>query len=163
MKWIQEFFISYYLKKNQPNKPENWTKSIEDIKSIHILADSYEDLAVSEAAIRSCWPKELEIKKVHYSETTREEGCFSSKSFSLFGKPKQELEEFLNSPSDVFLTTITSFNVFQKYMVVRKKAGYRIGFYRDSRDVPFEIMLTKEGLDLENNVSNLLKYLKKII
>jgi len=164
MKWIQEFFISFKLKKNRLNKVENWTKSIEDIKSIHILADSYEDLTVIEAAVLSNWPNKLEIKKIYYSKTTHEQGSFSNKSFSLFGKPSKGLEEFLKTPADVFLTTLTNFNVFQKYVVLHKKTAYRVGFYKYKKDIPLDVMLAiSEDFDLETNIRNLLKYLKKII
>ncbi|GAB3651092.1 hypothetical protein GCM10028791_19320 [Echinicola sediminis] len=164
MKWIQECCISFKLRKNPINKVENWAKSMEDIKSIHILADSYEDLAVAEETLRSNWPNALEIKKLYYSETEQNEESFSSKSFSLLGVPTKHLDEFLISPADVVLSTVTNYNVYEKYIMSHKTAAYRVGFYKFQKDIPLDVLLAIDAeMDLKTNIGNLLKYLKKII
>ncbi|WP_215223445.1 DUF6913 domain-containing protein [Echinicola shivajiensis] len=163
MKWIKKFFISLQLKKNKGNTVENWLKSMDDIKSIHILADSYEEIAIAEKTIQNEWPAKLEIQTVYYTDKGSVEGSFSSKGFSLFGKAQNHLQDFLDSPADLFLSTVTDFNDFQKLVVNQKNARCKIGFYDQSASNGFDLMLAKENTDLDHNIKNLLKYLKKII
>ncbi|WP_186756975.1 DUF6913 domain-containing protein [Echinicola salinicaeni] len=163
MKWIKKFFVSLQLKKNKGITEENWLKSMDDIKSIHILADSYEELEIAEKTIQNEWPAKLEIQTVFYTDKSSEEKGFSSKGFSLFGKPKDHLQDFLKSPADLFISTLTDFNDFQKLVVNQKVARCKIGFYDQSASNQFDLMLAKENTDLDLNIKNLLKYLKKII
>ncbi|GGF40532.1 DUF6913 domain-containing protein [Echinicola rosea] len=163
MKWIKKFFIGLKIKKNNDQKYEKSKKSIEDIKSIHILANSYENLVIAEACVAKNWPPGVDVVGVHYSDKTGNTDGFSVQNFSLLGKPDESLQEFLLQNTDILIVTASALDPFMQLIVQEKSADYKIGFLSEQGGKILDIMLAKDGNDLSPNIENLLKYLKKII
>lgn len=164
MKWIKKFFVRQRIAKIKEKQYEKSKKSIEDIKSIHILATSYENLAIATETILSNWPNKIAVRGKYYGEQTEpgKEGL-SQKDFSLMGSPKPTIQDFLKEQSDIFIVTLTQLDEFGRLIIKEKKAGYKIGFHSpEGRDL-LDVMLAAEAASLKSNIENLLKYLKKII
>ncbi|QDH80942.1 hypothetical protein FKX85_18580 [Echinicola soli] len=163
MIWIKKFFVRLKIRKNKGQKYEKSKKSIEDIKSIHILANSYDNLVKAEACVTNNWPQGVAIKGIFYNENKDETIGFSARNFSLFGKPDETLQDFIVQKADILLVTATAFDPFTHLIVLQKSANYKIGFLSEQSGEMLDIMLEKGGADLSPNIENLLKYLKKII
>ncbi|AGA80168.1 DUF6913 domain-containing protein [Echinicola vietnamensis] len=162
MKWIKKFFVGLKIQKNKDQKYEKSKKSIEEIKSIHILANSYENLAKAEQCVATHWPG-ITISGMYYHESKEDSKGFSIQNFSLFGKPDEALQDFIDRHADILMVTTTTFDPFMHLVVQRKPADYKIGFRSEIGGELLDLMLEKDGNNLSPNIENLLKYLKKII
>ncbi|AWW29254.1 hypothetical protein DN752_03350 [Echinicola strongylocentroti] len=163
MKWIKKLVVELRIKKNKGRNVEKSQKSIEDIKSIHILADSYENLVSATAAVAKHWSSGVVIEGRYYDEERVDEQSFSPKNFNLIGIPDHDLQHFMDQKADIMLFTCSPTNAFMYLVAQNKSADYKIGFHHDLNDQLLDIMLAKEDSSLSSNIENLLKYLKKII
>ncbi|WP_200979574.1 hypothetical protein [Echinicola sp. 20G] len=163
MKWIKEFFVALEVKKNRPIDYQKYKKSIEDIKSIHILAASNDDLLVIERVVRANWPNELSFSGRYYNEEEDSENNFTQNDFNLLGKPNESLQSFLNDQADIFVVAVDDLNSYMHLVTKNKHAAFKIGFHSPEGGELLDLMLAKEKDDLVSNIENLLKYLKKII
>ncbi|GGZ30322.1 hypothetical protein GCM10007049_23750 [Echinicola pacifica] len=163
MKWIKKIFIKYKSNKKRPANFEKSKKSIEDIKSIHILACSYENLVKSQALIQDRWDGELEIIGKIYQKSPNHEGALSYKDFDLFGSANPELQEFIKSPSDLMILTFTADDPFITKIIRDKISSYKAGFYYSKNLQLLDIMVQPEGQEMVSNLENLVKYLKHIL
>lgn len=162
MKKIKEFFISLKIKKKRQVRQEKWKKPMVDFKSIHILANSSEERFAAEKIIKSNWGNEIEIRSIYFDEIERGSGTFSHHDFSIFGQPNQRLQEFISAKADLLLVPTLRLNLYGELILASKQPVYTIGFYQKRLSQYFDLMLTKEGEEVEPNLKHLLKYLKKI-
>lgn len=161
MKWITEYFIKNALKEVSRTKKNQL--SADQIKSIGIIAPSFIALDETTEAIAQALGSNHKVTGLFYDEGSHEKQSFSYKDFSLSGKPKHIVAEFINNKVDLIIAPSEKLNIFSLYLLYLNPQSYSVGFYDESHTPYLDLMLAKEDLDQLQNIENLLKYLKQVI
>jgi len=161
MKWITEYFIKNAVKEvSRTQKPR---VSADNIKSIGIIAPSLVGLNETTEAIVQALGQNLKVIGLFYDEGSQAEEAFSYKDFSLSGKPKRIVAEFINNKVDLIIASSEKLNIFSLYLLYLNPQSYSVGFYNESHTPYLDLMLAREDMDQQQNIENLLKYLKQVI
>ena len=161
MKWITEYFIKNALK--EVSRAKKNQLSADQIKSIGIIAPSLVELNETTEAIVSALGNNLKVTGLFYGEGSAAKESFSYKDFSLSGKPKRIVADFINNKVDLIIASSEKLNIFSLYLLYLNPQSYSVGFYDESHTPYLDLMLAREDLDQKQNIENLLKYLKQVI
>ena len=161
MKWITEYFIKNALKEVSTVKKHHL--SIDRIKSVGIIAPSLVELNETIEAILPVLGQDLKVHGLFYGEGSEAKEAFSYKDFTLLGKPRNIVAEFINNKVDLIIASSEKLNIFSLYLLYLNPQSYSVGFYDAGHTSFLDLMVAKEGSDQKQNVENLLKYLKQVI
>ncbi len=161
MKWITEYFIKNALKGVSPLKKKHL--SLDRIKNIGIIAPSLVELTETTEAIVPILGQNTNIAGLFYGEGSEAKEAFSYRDFSLSGKPKSVVAEFIDNKADLIVASSAKLDIFSLYLLYLNPQSYSVGFYDESHTPYLDLMVAKEDLDQKQNVENLLKYLKQVI
>ena len=161
MKWITEYFINNALKKISPVKKGRL--SVDKIESIGIIGDSLVELNETIEAVVPIMGQNIKVTGLYYGEGSGAKEAFSYKDFSLSGKPKNIVAEFIHDKVDLIVASSEKLNIFSLYLLYLKPQSYSVGFYNKHHTPYLDLMVAKEDLDQKQNIENLLKYLKQVI
>lgn len=161
MKWITEYFIKNALKKVSPVKKGRL--SVDKIGSIGIIGDSLVELNETIEAVVPVMGQNIKVTGLFYGEGSDAKEAFSYNDFSLSGKPKNIVAEFIHDKVDLIVASSEKLNIFSLYLLYLKPQSYSVGFYNKNHTPYLDLMVAKEDLDQKQNIENLLKYLKQVI
>jgi len=161
MKRIKEFFIQQKL--SSPRKINGSKKLVkfDQINNITILSDTEENSTIAQKAVAGLWEHDLNITFI-YMENNPAYECYDYNDFNLLGQPKEKIREILAKPADIVLVTHSWLDPLTAYFLKLMQNVYSMGFYNPNNEKYLDLMLEKEDIPLENNIQNLVKYLKKI-
>ncbi|EON79195.1 hypothetical protein ADIS_0304 [Lunatimonas lonarensis] len=162
MKWIREHFIKKALAKPTKTPVKKNIPNYQEIRSVCLIGQSREELDRMTSQLLDLLGDHLAIKGFFYEEKSDDPGSFSYKDFSLFAKPEQKLAEFLTLRPDLIIFTPEKENFFSTYLLHLKPSPYAIGFYSEPLKPYLDLMLDKEGKDIQSATEQLIKYLKQI-
>lgn len=161
MKWITEYFIKNALKEASTVKKN--PLSLDQIKSVGIIAPSLVELDDTTEAVIPVLGQHLKISGLFYGEGSEAKEAFSYKDFSLMGKPRNKVAEFIDQKVDLIIATSEKLNIFSLYLLYLNPQSYSVGFYDADHLAYLDLMVAKEDSDRKENIENLLKYLKQVI
>lgn len=161
MKWIKKYFIKKALKKR--SSPKKSPLSLLSVKQVGVIAASLVELNETTAIVVKMLGSEIEVAGFFYGEGSDAKEAFSHKDFSLTGKPRNKIAEFVQNKADLIITSSGKLNIFSLYLLYLNPKSYSVGFYDESHTPYLDLMLAKEDMDQNENVENLVKYLKQVI
>jgi hypothetical protein len=161
MKWITEYFIKNALTRVSP--VEKARLSIDKIRSIGVIGSSLVELHETIEAIVPIMGENVKVSGIFYGEGSEAKEAFSYKDFSFSGKPKNIVAEFIQDKVDLIVASSGKLNNFSLYLLYLNPQSYSVGFYDKNHTPYLDLMVAKEDLDQQQNVENLLKYLKQVI
>lgn len=163
MRWIKEYFIKNALEKKNPNASLKDTLALEQMDHVCIIAQNNKELDEVSSFVNRAFNRDIQISGLYYDETSTDERAFSYRDFSLFGKPEQKIKNYLSLQPDLIIFTFEKTNFFAQYLIYLKPKPYAIGFYSEPLKPYLDLMLNKEGKDIQTATEQLFKYLKQII
>src|SRR5690554_2603644 len=161
MKWIKEYFIKKALVKAKQAKKAQ--PLAERIDRVGIVASSLVELNETKEVITPLLQAHTEIIGLFYGEGIEVKEAFSYEDFTLSGKPKNNITDFMEDKVDLIIASAENLNVFSLYLLYLNPQSYSVGFYHESHAPYMDLMLAKEDLDQKGNMEHLLKYLKQVI
>lgn len=162
MRWIKEYFIKNALEKNNPDASKKGKLVLEQVDHICIIAQNYQELEEVTVFVNRAFNRSVQVSGIFYDETSLDDRAFCHKDFSLFGKPQQKVKNFLSLRPDLIIFTFEKINFFAQYLLYLKPKPYAIGFYSEPLKPYLDLMLNKEGKDIQTATEQLFKYLKQI-
>lgn len=162
MKWIREHFIKKALAEPTQRPDKKNIPNYQNIRKVCLIGQNRNELDAMTAQLLELLGDHLLIQGFFYEEKSEDPSSFSFKDFSLFGKPEQKLTEFLSLDPDLIIFTPEKENVFPIYLLHLKPEPYAIGFYSEPLKPYLDLMLDKEGKDIQSATEQLIKYLKQI-
>jgi hypothetical protein len=162
MRWIKEYFIKNALRKKNPDAGLKETLVLDHVDHICIIAQNYQELAEVTSFVNRAFNRSVEISGMFYDEKSTDDRAFCHKDFSLFGKPEQKIKNYLSLKPDLIIFTSEKVNYFTQYLLYLKPKPYAIGFYSEPLKPYLDLMLNKEGKELQTATEQLFKYLKQI-
>lgn len=136
---------------------------MDSIKSIGIIGPSLVELNDTIEAILPILHQDIKVTGLFYGEGSEAKEAFSYKDFSLSGKPKNIVAEFINDKVDLIIASSQKLNIFSLYLLYLNPQSYSVGFYDESHAPYLDLMVAKEDLEPKQNIENLVKYLKQVI
>ncbi|WP_158856692.1 DUF6913 domain-containing protein [Lunatibacter salilacus] len=162
MRWIKEYFIKNALDKKNPDAALKETLVLEHVDHICIIAQNNQELDETTSFVNRAFDRSVQISGIYYDEKSTDERAFSYKDFSLFGIPEQKIKNYLSLQPDLIIFTSEKANYFEQYLLYLKPKPYAIGFYSEPLKPYLDLMLNKEGKDIQTATEQLFKYLKQI-
>lgn len=162
MKWIKEYFIKKTLNRKKDLSGKKDLMQPRDIKTICVLAQTKDEIKQINEVIASSLGENIRIQSWYFDEKENDEQSISYKDFTLFGKPREKINQFLSLSPDLIIFTFEKLNYLTLYLLHLKPEPYSIGFYSEELKPYLDIMLNKEGKDIRSGMELLLKYLKQI-
>lgn len=161
MQWVKDFFIKQKLSKKSRKSVKKTLVKYEKIQHITILSDNEEDSIKAQKTISSYWEHPIKINFI-YRENNPAYECYDYEDFNLLGQPKEKIKEFIAKPTDIILVTNNLLDPLTTHLLILMPTVYSMGFYNQIHKNYLDLMLAKEEVSLEQNLINLIKYLKKI-
>ncbi|HSI78146.1 MAG TPA: hypothetical protein VK957_19770 [Lunatimonas sp.] len=162
MRWIKEYFIKNALEKKNPDADQKETLVLEQVVHICIISQNYQELEEVTSYVNRAFTRGVQVSGIYYDEKSSDERAFSYKDFSLLGKPEQKIKNYLSLQPDLIIFTSEKANYFTQYLLYLKPKPYAIGFYSEPLKPYLDLMLNKEGKDIQTATEQLFKYLKQI-
>lgn len=161
MKWLKDFFIRQKLTNFKKKQRKKTLVNYENIKNIMILSANEEEAIEAQKTIKSFWDKPVNINFI-YQEKNPAIECYDYVDFNLLGKPKEKIKNIIAKPIDIILVTNDPMDTLTTHLIKSMPPVYCVGFYDSRHKNTLDLMLAKEDISLEQNLINLIKYLKKI-
>lgn len=162
MKWIREHFIKKTLGKSSLTTKAKTIPHYGEIRKICLIGENKEELETTTRILLQSLDHDLEIHRIYYDEKTVDQDSFSHRDFSLFGHPQQKLNEFLTLRPDLIIFTPEKANFFSIYLLHLMREPYAAGFYTEALKPYLDLMLNREGKDLDTALEQLINYIKQI-
>ncbi|HSJ69749.1 MAG TPA: hypothetical protein VK921_18860 [Anditalea sp.] len=161
MNRIKEFFIQQKLSKKRKLNGRKKLVKFNQIRNITILSDTEENSTIAQKAIAGLWEHELNIMFI-YMENNPAYECYDYNDFNILGQPKEKIREIIAKPTDIVMVTHTWMDPLTAHLLKLMQNVYSMGFYNTNNEKYLDLMLEREEGSLEDNIKNLVKYLKKI-
>jgi hypothetical protein len=162
MRWIKEYFIKSALKKNNAELTLKTTLDLAHVKHILVIAQNLQDLEDVTSLLTGTFQRDAHISSIFYDEKSTDDRSFCHKDFTIFGKPQQKIKNYLSLQPDLIIFTSEKVNYFTLYLLQLKPTPYAIGFYSEPLKPYLDLMLDKEGKNVQTATEQLFKYLKQI-
>lgn len=161
MKRIKEFFIQQKLSSKRKTNSRKRLVKFDQIHNITILSDTEENSTIAQKTVAGLWEHDLNIMFI-YMENNPAYECYDYNDFNLLGQPKEKIREILAKPADIVLVTHDWMDPLTAHFLLIMDSVYSMGFHNANNEKYLDLMLAKEDISLEQNIQNLVKYLKKI-
>jgi hypothetical protein len=161
MKRIKEFFIQQKLSSKRKSNSRKKLVKFDQIHNITILSDTEENSTIAQKTVAGLWEHDLNITFIYMEKNPAYE-CYDYEDFNLLGQPKEKIKEILAKPADIVLVTHTWLDPLTAHFLKMMETVYSMGFYNVNNEKYLDLMLAQEDASLEQNIQNLVKYLKKI-
>jgi len=161
MQRIKEFFIHQKLSSKRKTNSRKRLVKFDQIHNITILSDTEENSTLAQKTVAGLWEHDLNITFI-YMENNPAYECYDYNDFNLLGQPKEKIREILAKPADIVLVTHDWMDPLTTHFLKMMDTVYSMGFYNAHHEKHLDLMLAKEDTSLEQNIQNLVKYLKKI-
>lgn len=161
MKRIKEFFIQQKLSSKRKVNGRKKLVRFNQIRNITILSDTEDNSTIAQKAIARLWEHDLNIMFI-YMENNPAYECYDYSDFNILGQPKEKIKEILAKPADIVMVTHTWMDPLTAHFLKMMQNVYSMGFYNPTNEKYLDLMLEQEDVSLEQNIQNLVKYLKKI-
>lgn len=162
MRWIKQYFIKNTLEKKDPEAALKTTLVLAHVEHIFIIAQNQQELDDVTAVVQRSFNQPIQISGIFYDEKSTDDRSFCHKDFTLLGKPEQKIKNYLSLQPDLIIFTPEKVNYFTLYLLHLKPSPYAIGFYSEPLKPYLDLMLNKEGKDVQTATEQLIKYLKQI-
>ena len=166
MKWIKDQLVNWQLRKllKKVSKESQEVKIRSNIQTIGILASSLEEYEEAKASIRTQWGLKVRIIAYFYTPEKVElnEGI-NHTHFTWSGLPSAYFNEFLDEPLDFILVSASKLNPYMRYLLLRKQASFKVGFFSEESKPYLDLMLAFDpNKRLSENLNLVIQYLLKI-
>lgn len=162
MRWIKEYFIKNALEKKKSEATLKTALILAQVEQIFIIAQNLVELEEVTAVVKKTFSQNVQVSGIFYDEKSTDDRSFSFKDFTIFGKPEQKIKNYLSLQADLIIFTSEKVNYFTLYLLCLKPIPYAIGFYSEPLKPHLDLMLNKEGKDIQTATEQLIKYLKQI-
>nr|MBI1230138.1 hypothetical protein [Cytophagales bacterium] len=162
MRWIKEYFIKNALEKRNSEAPSKATLLLDQVEHVWIISQNIQELEEVTYLVTGSFKPSIQIYGLFYDEKSTDERAFSHKDFTIFGKPEQKIKNYLSLKPDLIIFTSEKVNYFTLYLLHLQPTPYTIGFYSEPLKPYLDLMLNKEGKDVQTATEQLIKYLKQI-